>query len=341
MKLLVVDDDPVAAEMLGDVLRAHRHEVSVAGDWIGLMEAIQVEHFEAVFLDVGLPGIQGTKLVEQIIAMSDGTRVILFSGLPQEELRVLAEETGSDGYLAKSQGVDLAPRILQRVLLSVERRRALGAAEEGASRESLAGLSAVDSEVQDGPLSSAPPAPEEEQPPSVPTSAPYPSVPGTATASPPTSLPPWSPEAQSSNPWLPDVVLVDGDSRRRKQLVSWFLDRGFGIHALDNGDAGLGVLEATRPPPEIFMLAASAPGPGVEETVRRLRGDPALKSVVVILIEDRAEEGESSTSQGDGNGVDQVLRGVEGIEKLPKILSNRVRMLQWLRRLRQARDDLL
>ncbi|MBI5691492.1 MAG: response regulator [Verrucomicrobia bacterium] len=68
MKTLVVEDDPVSAAVLANILRAEGHQVTIAADgeiaWSLLDDPGRV--FDVVFLDLALPKIDGFALWSRI-----------------------------------------------------------------------------------------------------------------------------------------------------------------------------------------------------------------------------------------------------------------------------------
>lgn len=93
-RVLIVDDNADAAEMLGAGLRIHGHEVTVA---LTAAEALRVgAGFQprVALLDLGLPGVDGFALVERIRAEAWGTSAVLVAvtgrGLPEDRARTAA-----------------------------------------------------------------------------------------------------------------------------------------------------------------------------------------------------------------------------------------------------------
>src|SRR5690606_41049477 len=66
--LLLVEDDPVVAEVIAGLLRARGHEVKVAGHGLAALAEAAVLPLDAALLDLDLPGMDGLALARQLRA---------------------------------------------------------------------------------------------------------------------------------------------------------------------------------------------------------------------------------------------------------------------------------
>ena len=150
--ILLVEDDPAIAALLGLHLRAPDFRVTVCdsvakalvqlragqtegmeklartgrSERTGLTEraerAGQPERFDLVILDILLPDGNGVEVCRQMRRDNNWTPILMLSALAEESDRVLALESGADDYLMKPFGVaELMARV--RALL---RRRPVG-----------------------------------------------------------------------------------------------------------------------------------------------------------------------------------------------------------------------
>jgi len=69
-RILVVDDEPEVRHILGRVLSADGHDVSLASDGQEAWKLIQKTRFDNIFLDLRMPGVDGQELYQQIIEYS-------------------------------------------------------------------------------------------------------------------------------------------------------------------------------------------------------------------------------------------------------------------------------
>jgi len=120
-RILVVDDNRDAAEMLARMLRLGGGEVLTAHDGSQAIEAADRFRPEMVLLDIGLPGMNGFEVARHIRARPWGAGVVLVAqtGWGQEDDRRRTREAGFDGHLTKP--VDAAQ--LMRLMVSAQPRR--------------------------------------------------------------------------------------------------------------------------------------------------------------------------------------------------------------------------
>jgi DNA-binding response OmpR family regulator len=122
--ILVVDDDPLAIDLVVAALTREGHVVHTHDSGFGLALAIHRHRPALVVLDVCMPGLNGSKALEAARALDPSygieAPVLLHSGLPEAELDALAAEVGACGYLKKparlSVIVETVNRCLSRVL---------------------------------------------------------------------------------------------------------------------------------------------------------------------------------------------------------------------------------
>ena len=99
--ILVVDDEPAIADVLSLYLTRAGFTVRVARSGPEAWEAVQSWHPDAVVLDVGLPGMDGTEVCRRMRAADDWTPVLFCTARDDEIDRVLGLEMGADDYITK------------------------------------------------------------------------------------------------------------------------------------------------------------------------------------------------------------------------------------------------
>ena len=99
-RVLVVDDDPALAEMLGIVLRGDGFEVAFVGDGSKALAAFRRERPDVVLLDLMLPGLDGLEVCRQVRAES-GVPIIMLTARSDTLDIVLGLESGADDYVVK------------------------------------------------------------------------------------------------------------------------------------------------------------------------------------------------------------------------------------------------
>jgi CheY-like chemotaxis protein len=91
MRLLVIDDDPLIAESLYEVLRRDGHEVTTKDDGQAGIDAFlhaqsQMRPFDAVITDLGMPRVDGRRVATAVKTLARNTIVILLTGWGQRLL---------------------------------------------------------------------------------------------------------------------------------------------------------------------------------------------------------------------------------------------------------------
>lgn len=116
-RILVVDDNVDAAESLALLLRMKGQEVRVAFDGPGAITAAHDFSPEAVFLDIGMPGMDGYEVARRLRHELRASSVVLLAltGWGQQEDKRRAAEAGFDHHLTKP----VEPSALENLLASI------------------------------------------------------------------------------------------------------------------------------------------------------------------------------------------------------------------------------
>ena len=101
MKLLVVEDDVRTAALLARGLREASHRVDVVGSGEAACASVTSEPYEAVLLDVMLPGIDGVETCRRLRALSVRTPILMLSARGELADRVEGLDAGADDYVTK------------------------------------------------------------------------------------------------------------------------------------------------------------------------------------------------------------------------------------------------
>lgn len=112
-RVLVVDDDQDAAQALVDVLEFLGHEARRAGSGIVALAMNEDWRPELIFLDIGLPGMDGYEVAIEIRRRGgEIPRLIALTGYGQEAEREKSREAGFSQHLVKPSGVDSIASVL-------------------------------------------------------------------------------------------------------------------------------------------------------------------------------------------------------------------------------------
>jgi DNA-binding response OmpR family regulator len=101
MRLLIVEDDSVAAELLAKGFRENAYAVDVAPDGLAALQRALVYEYDLVVLDVLLPGIDGLEVCRRLRKRGVAVPVIMLTARGGVEERVAGLDAGADDYLPK------------------------------------------------------------------------------------------------------------------------------------------------------------------------------------------------------------------------------------------------
>lgn len=99
-RVLVVDDDPSLAEMLGIILQGEGLEVTFCATGDQALQAFRDAKPDVVLLDVMLPGIDGVEVCRQIRGEAT-TPIVMLTARTDTVDVVLGLESGADDYITK------------------------------------------------------------------------------------------------------------------------------------------------------------------------------------------------------------------------------------------------
>ncbi|HFF9860043.1 MULTISPECIES: winged helix-turn-helix domain-containing protein [Serratia] len=100
-RILIVEDDGDIAELLQLHLRDEGYAISHAADGNRGMAMLEQGGWDALILDLMLPGVDGLEICRRARTMTRYTPIIITSARSSEVHRVLGLELGADDYLAK------------------------------------------------------------------------------------------------------------------------------------------------------------------------------------------------------------------------------------------------
>ncbi|WP_454676781.1 response regulator transcription factor [Achromobacter marplatensis] len=129
-RVLIVEDDAHIAELLRLHLRDEGYAVEHAADGNEGMRRLEEGSWDALVLDLMLPGIDGLEICKRARAMARYTPIIITSARSSEVHRILGLELGADDYLAKPFSMlELVARVraLLRRSVAVERNARIDA----------------------------------------------------------------------------------------------------------------------------------------------------------------------------------------------------------------------
>ncbi len=114
LRVMVVDDNVDAAQMLAALLEVQGHAVCVEYDGRGALERARRECQDVLLLDIGLPDMDGYELARRLRSQpeSAGATLVALTGYGQSQDRKEAEQAGFDHYLVKPADMDQVNAVL-------------------------------------------------------------------------------------------------------------------------------------------------------------------------------------------------------------------------------------
>src|SRR5579871_2438954 len=110
--ILIVDDEPLIRDTLGEYLGQEGFAVAACADGESALELVASQRFDVVLCDVQLPGIDGIDLLERLLKISPQTFVLLITAYATVENAIQAFQRGASDYLMK-------PIVLDEVLSKI------------------------------------------------------------------------------------------------------------------------------------------------------------------------------------------------------------------------------
>jgi two-component system KDP operon response regulator KdpE len=104
-RVLIVEDEPGLRRALVINLRARDYEVTAVGDGAAALAAAAADPPDVVILDLGLPDMDGTEVIEGLRGWSRAPIIVLSARQAQGD-KVVALDVGADDYMTKPFGMD-------------------------------------------------------------------------------------------------------------------------------------------------------------------------------------------------------------------------------------------
>lgn len=116
-KLLVVDDEP-DLRLLVELQLAPDYDVESVATGEEALEAVEQDHYDAILLDLRLPGIDGFKVLDELRHRPETHQmpVIVITAHGSDRSEARARQAGCDAFLAKPFSVAQLRKTVQDVL---------------------------------------------------------------------------------------------------------------------------------------------------------------------------------------------------------------------------------
>ena len=113
MKVLIVDDERAIRNSLGEILSDEGYTVDKAEDGTTGYEMIGKEHYDVIFCDIKMPGMDGLELLDKISADGVDTPIVMISGHGDIDTAVECIKKGAFDFIQK-------PLDLNRILITIK-----------------------------------------------------------------------------------------------------------------------------------------------------------------------------------------------------------------------------
>lgn len=135
IRILVVDDDEDVCDYLVMVLEKEGYHATAITDPRDTVAAMRRDDYHLVILDLMMPGMEGTEVLQEIRRVDDDVAVIIFTGYPSMDTAIRSLQHQASDYLKKPFRVDEFKEAVHRTLL----RKGLAVDPEGALHRMIGG----------------------------------------------------------------------------------------------------------------------------------------------------------------------------------------------------------
>jgi len=153
LSILVVDDEPIVVQSLGDWFRQDGHRVDTAQNSAEALRLAAEKDYDLAFLDIKMPGVDGLELQARLAAVKPDMTVIIMTAYASVETAVKALKAGAYDYIAKPFDPEelsvLVRRASEHRSLRSENLRLKERLEAASAPSPIVGVSAAMRRVQD------------------------------------------------------------------------------------------------------------------------------------------------------------------------------------------------
>jgi len=115
LRVLVVDDDAVVLAALQEAVQTLGYQAAGAPNGAAALQMVAAQQFDLVITDLGMPGMSGWQVAEEVKRLSPGTQVIILTGW--------GDTVENSRYVEETLTKPVELRTLQEVLARVQARR--------------------------------------------------------------------------------------------------------------------------------------------------------------------------------------------------------------------------
>ena len=113
MKILIIDDERAIRNSLKEILEMEDYAVETAENGTEGFEKASKEKFDAIFCDIKMPGMDGTEVLDRLVAEGIESPVIMISGHADLDMAVTCIKKGAFDFIGK-------PLDINRILITIK-----------------------------------------------------------------------------------------------------------------------------------------------------------------------------------------------------------------------------
>ena len=112
MKVLIIDDERSIRNSFGEILTDEGYEVETAENGAAGIALVDKEHFDVIFCDIKMPGMDGIEVLDKLMEMGVDSAVVMISGHGDIDTAVECIKKGAFDFVKK-------PLDLNRILITI------------------------------------------------------------------------------------------------------------------------------------------------------------------------------------------------------------------------------
>jgi len=118
--ILIVDDEPIVRESIGDWLKDAGYQVVTAASGEEALELVEQQDFGVMVVDIRLPGKTGISVLKEVKALKPEIKSIVITAYSTADLAAEAAKLGAVDFLIKPIAPDELERVIRETLLKCE-----------------------------------------------------------------------------------------------------------------------------------------------------------------------------------------------------------------------------
>jgi DNA-binding NtrC family response regulator len=115
-RVLIVDDDPVILEVIGDILKKNGYEVVAAPNGAAGIRELERKYFDLVLTDLVMPDVDGMEVLNHVVSTSPKAICIILTGHGTIKSSVEAIKKGAFDYITKPITADELLVVIEKAL---------------------------------------------------------------------------------------------------------------------------------------------------------------------------------------------------------------------------------